>query len=159
MASFTYLATEFHEFARQRTDALYERACPSSKYGCHEDSRAVKRTDGGRGGTTEPSWIAELGMAEEGSGDHWYDPGGLLDSKLVRYFITDVSKIHDYMNSWNYHPDSGLYIANRGLVFDAAFQVYNASGMLPAAFLTLGAKVGQAPLQDQLQAYQISGWP
>ena len=63
------------------------------------------------------------------------------------------------MNSWNYHPDTGLYIGGRGLAFDAAFQVYNASGMLPAAFLTLSAKVGQVPLERQLLAYQISGWP
>ena len=159
MVSFTYLAAEFHEFARQRTDALYERACPSSKYRCHEDSRGVYRTDGGRGGTTELNWIAGRGMEPEGSGKHWYDPGGPLDSELVRNFIVDVSKIHDYMNSWNYHPDTGLYIADRGLAFDAAFQVYNASGMLPAAFLTLSAKVGQAPLERQLLAYQISGWP
>lgn len=89
-------------------------------------------------------------MAREGSGDHWYDQGNWLDSELVRHFVTDVSKIHDYMNSWNYHPDTGLYIGGRGLAFDAAFQVYNASGMLPAAFLTLSAKVGQVPLERQL---------
>ena len=82
-----------------------------------------------------------------------------LCTRRVIDFIVDVSKIHDYMNSWNYHPDSGLYIAGRGLAFDAAFQVYNASGMLPAAFLTLSAKVGQAPLERQLLAHQISGWP
>ena len=63
------------------------------------------------------------------------------------------------MNSVNYNPDTGLYIGGRGFVFDAAFQVYNAAGMLPAAFITLSAKVGQAPLERQLLAYQVSGWP
>ena len=121
---------------------------------------ALWRTDGRRIGTTEElSRISKFGMAPEGSGEHWYDQGGWLDSERVRHFMTDVSKIHDYMNSWNYHPDSGAYISTRGLAFDAACQVYSVSGMLPAAFVTLSAKVGQAPLERQLLAYQISGWP
>ena len=160
MAAFAYLSAEALEFAKQRTDALYWKACSATADRiCVQDARGVYRTDGTRGTQGSRNWISDSGMAQEGSGDHWYDQGGWLDSELVRHFITDVSKIHDYMNSWNYDPNTGLYIGGRGLAFDAGFQVYSVSGMLPAALLTLSAKVGQVPLERQLLAYQISGWP
>ncbi len=45
------------------------------------------------------------------------------------------------------------------MAFDTAFQVYNVTGMLPAAVMTLAAKVGRAPLGSQLLTFQVSGWP
>ena len=130
----------------------------SSTLKCVPDSRGELRTDGTRRTQGAKTWFSESGMAEQGSGDHWYDHGRWFDSEFVRHFVVDVSKIHDFMNSWNYNSD-GLYIGGRGLAFNAAFQAYNVSGMLPAAVMTLAGKVGQAPLGDQLQAFRISGWP
>ena len=47
-----------------------------------------------------------------------------------RNLIIDTSKVHDFLNGWNYRD--GYYIS-RGAVFDTLFDVYNFAGMIPAA--------------------------
>ena len=153
--AFTYLAAEVFEYARRRTNESSRRAYAFRGEKPVYDSRGELRTDGTRG---TYNGLGQFTAAGEGSGKYPYDHGEWFDFKLVREFVVDVSKIHDGMNSWNYNSD-GLYIGGRGPIFEGAFGVYNVSGMLPAAVMTMAGKVGQAPLGDQLQAFQISGWP
>jgi hypothetical protein len=69
-------------------------------------------------------------MANQGSGEgRWFT----LDS-FIGSLINQVSKVHDWMNGWNY--SDGAYVG-RGVIFDTAFDaLWNFPGMLPAAAYT-----------------------
>ena len=89
-------------------------------------------------------------MAKEGSGSHMYDAGGPLDSQFLRYAVNDVSKVHDWFNSWNYSK-TGQYMS-RGTTFDSAFQIYSFSGMPVAAVMTFVGKVGNTKFSEQMRS-------
>ncbi|HKY23310.1 MAG TPA: FG-GAP-like repeat-containing protein [Vicinamibacterales bacterium] len=151
--AFLYAAKEFAAYTTRETDSLKRLACATSGQDCTSsravDERGVLRTDGTRGSdwtrnpTKEGNWLTESGMEREGSGDHLYDPGHALANKSLRYFVTDVSKIHDWFNSWNYSGDNGLYMS-RGVGFDSGFQMYSFAGMPVAAVATLMGYAGNA---------------
>jgi hypothetical protein len=90
-------------------------------------------------------------MAEEGSGQHWYDPGGPLENRYLRYFVTDVSKMHDWFNSWSYNPVNGFYMS-RGTTFDSLFQLYSFAGMPVAGVLTAVGYLAQPPYSQMITA-------
>lgn len=89
-------------------------------------------------------------MAPEGTGSHIYE-----GNTLARYFITDVSKIHDWFNSWNYSSSTGFYMS-RGTVFDSVFQVYSFAGIPIAGIATVAGYAGNAPFEQQMLYYNIS---
>ena len=157
-----------YENATRVTDELKMRAFESQTKNAPQvlewDERGVLRTDGTRGtywGGFNPSeegnFITRGGMEAEGSGMHWYDDGHLLASpKAIRYFVTDVSKIHDWFNSVNY-TDNGLYLS-RGEAFDTVFQAYSFSGMPLAAAATLLGYSYSLTLQQKVHiAVQYGG--
>ena len=82
-------------------------------------------------------------MAKENK-PHLYD--GII---AIKNFIVDVSKIHDFGNSWNY-SDTGMYMS-RGRAFDSAFQVYSFTTMPVAGVATVLGYAGNAPLEQQLR--------
>ncbi len=137
------------QFTKDRTDTLKLRACAAQLSVCQADERGVLRTDGTRGvdpnypQTYQDNLITGTGMAREASGLHMYDPGGMLANKGLRWFVTDVSKLHDWFNSVNY-SDMGLYMS-RGLSFDTAFQLYSFAGMPIAGALTTLHYIGADP--------------
>ena len=148
-------------YATGETDRLKQLACStSSNQICDVDARGVLRTDGTRGSdwSLNPdqsgNWLTTSGMAKEGSGLHWYDPGQPLDNQALRYFVTDVSKIHDWFNSWNYNSANGLYMS-RGAGFDSIFQVYSFAGMPVAAASTVFGYAGNMPFEQQMLYYNI----
>lgn len=73
----------------------------------------------------------------------------------VRHFITDVSKIHDWFNSWNYNPANGFYMS-RCADFDSAFQIYSFVGMPAAAIATVAGYAGNVPFDQQMLYYNIA---
>jgi filamentous hemagglutinin len=142
MAFITSLARYGWDYTRQATDDLKTLACNSEGNPCLPDERGQIRTDGARdvdwlshNPNKEGNWLTNSGMAEEGSGKHWYDPGGPLENKYLRYFVTDVSKMHDWLNSWSYNPANGFYMS-QGTTFDSLFQLYSFAGMPIAGALT-----------------------
>lgn len=158
---FLTAAGKFAKFATSETDKLKRTACAiSTTQVCVDDERGVLRTDGTRGAdySLNPehreNWLTKSGMASEGSGLHMYDPDGRFASKGVRYLVTDISKIHDWMNSWNYNPSNGLYIS-RGPAFDSGFQIYSFSGMPVAGLATIVAYAGSMPIEQQLLYYNM----
>lgn len=86
----------------------------------------------------------EVRMEPEGMGTHWYDPGGPLDNKYLRYFVTDVSKAHDWFNSGSYNSANGFYMS-RGSGFDSIFQIYSFAGMPVAGTLTAVSYLAEVP--------------
>lgn len=110
---------------------------------CDYDERGVLRTDGSR--VTHPGTDGRSllkGMALEGSRTHDYDPGGWLGwCNVCRYFITDVSKPHDWFNSWSY-SSTGQYVGI-GLWGNTAFDaLFSLPGMPITAVLTVGHYLG-----------------
>ena len=138
------------DYARRATDSLKTLACNSGGSGCTYDERGQIRTDGARdvdwslNPNKEGNWLTKSGMAGEGLGQHWYDPGGALDSKFLRYFVTDVSKMHDWFNSWSYNSANGFYMS-RGTGFDSIFQMYSFAGMPVAGALTAVGYLAEMP--------------
>ncbi|MFN8736642.1 MAG: hypothetical protein ACK50B_08805, partial [Betaproteobacteria bacterium] len=133
------------EYARKATDQTKLLAC--SQPGailCVTDQHGL-RTDGAR----DVDWkfnpqqqgnaLTRGGMALEGSGQHWYDPGQWLASETLAGAVNAVSKVHDLFNSWNYSSNTGWWLS-RGEVFDSLFQIYSFGGMPVAAAFTLVAK-------------------
>lgn len=137
------------DYTRQATDGLKVQACNSGGGSCLYDERGQIRTDGARdvdwslNPNKEGNWLTRSGMELEGSGQHWYDPGGALDNKYLRYFVTDVSKVHDWFNSWSYNTANGFYMS-RGTGFDSIFQAYSFAGMPVAGALTAVSYLGEA---------------
>jgi len=153
----TSLARYGWDYTRQATDALKRLACASGGYPCLLDERGQLRTDGARdvdwslNAGREGNWLTRSGMAEEGSGQHWYDPGGPLENRYLRYFVTDVSKMHDWFNSWSYNPVNGFYMS-RGTTFDSLFQLYSFAGMPVAGVLTAVGYLAQPPYSQMIIA-------
>ena len=143
------------DYTRQATDNLKVLASSSGGDELVYDERGQVRTDGARDTdwslnlNQEGNWLTRSGMEREGSGQHWYDPGGPLDNKYLRYFVTDVSKMHDWFNSWNYNPANGFYMS-RGEAFDSVFQLYSFAGMPVAGALTALGYLSQAPFNQFL---------
>jgi hypothetical protein len=143
------------DYTRQATDAMKELAFSSGGDDLQFDERGVLRTDGARdtdwtlNPNEEGNWLTTSGMEREGSGLHWYDPGGPLDNKYPRYFVNDVSKMHDWFNSWNYNPANGFYLS-RGEAFDSVFQLYSFVGMPVAGALTAVGYLSQTPFNQFL---------
>jgi hypothetical protein len=143
------------DYTRQATDALKTLACGSGGSACEYDERGQLRTDGARdtdwslNPNREGNWLTRSGMANESSGKHLYDPGGSLDNKYLRYFVTDVSKMHDWLNSWNYNLANGFYLS-RGEAFDSVFQLYSFAGMPVAGALTAVGYLSQTPFNQFL---------
>lgn len=118
LAFFTELAREFWTYTEGETDRLYAAACKEAR-NCKYDEFGAQ-TDGARSvlvGINDGEWsrVPKLlksyltgGMAKEGSGAHLYDPGGWLCSvgetlcSGIRQFVRQVSKPHDWGNSWAY---------------------------------------------------------
>lgn len=71
---------------------------------------------------------------------------------MPRYFITDVSKIHDWFNSWNYNTVNGLFMS-RGVGFGSVFQIYSFVGMPIAGAATIGVYIGKIPFGYQASIY------
>ncbi|RCX31658.1 RHS repeat-associated core domain-containing protein [Thioalbus denitrificans] len=111
------------QYTMRHTDRLYAAACVQSG-SCRSDELGYP-SDGGRviqPGISESEWskvprflqrFLRAGMAEEGSGSHLYDPGqptceflGHAVCGAVRGFVRQVSKPHDWGNSWSYNRDS-----------------------------------------------------
>ncbi|MET0116009.1 MAG: hypothetical protein ABW090_01160 [Sedimenticola sp.] len=157
---FLHLFGSLARYATGETDRLKRLACSSVGQDCVVDERGVLRTDGTRGAdyslnpTESGNWLTRSGMAPEGSGAHWYDPGQPLDNRALRYFVTDVSKIHDWFNSWNYNSANGLYMS-RGAGFDTIFQAYSFAGMPVAAAATVFGYAGNMPFEQQMLYYNI----
>jgi hypothetical protein len=117
-ALMTEMGREAWAYTMQETDRLYAAACEKAK-NCRYDEFGGQ-TDGGRSvyrgiSTDEYQRVPGLlrrylggGMAEEGSGQHLYDVGqSFCDSAptlcgSVRQFVRQVSKPHDWGNSWSY---------------------------------------------------------
>jgi hypothetical protein len=143
-------ADELWQFAKVRTDTLKLRACATGESVCLQDERGVLRTDGTREfdpnypKTYQDNLVTGTSMAGEASGLHLYDPGGMFVNKGLRWFVTDVSKLHDWFNSVNY-SNMGLYMS-LGLSFDTAFQLYSFAGMPIAGALTAVHYIGADPI-------------
>jgi hypothetical protein len=113
------------EYTREQTDRLYEAACnragrcASDEYGPQTDggrevARAISRGEGSEWNRI-PGWIKfflDGGMEREGD-PHMYTPGqgfcNAIGSSLcgaIRGFVRQVSKPHDWGNSWGYDKDA-----------------------------------------------------
>jgi RHS repeat-associated protein len=102
------------------------------------DDTGELRTDGTRvciGCTREnQNWFTRLGqMAPEGSENNKVFGISYKVGSRFGEFVNMISKSHDFMNSWRYL--NGNYIAGNEF-FETLFQIYNASGMIPAAIFT-----------------------
>jgi hypothetical protein len=111
---------------------------------CVYDERGVLRTDGARtvDWTRNPdilgNWLTESGMNGEGK-PHIYD-----NIPWMRNFIVDVSKMHDWFNSWNYNWETGRYVS-QGVWGDSLFQIYSFAGMPIAGAITAVSYLDQYP--------------
>jgi len=116
-------------YAGGKTDA----SSPTNLY----DSTGSKMTAGTRpcvGCSSEnQNWFTQLGMAEEGL-DHNYMIFRYNTDSSFGHFINQVSKVHDFMNSWGYDAN-GSYVAGT-LSHNVAFQAYSMTGMIPAGVYT-----------------------
>jgi RHS repeat-associated protein len=154
-------------YTRDETDRLYAASC-AREGNCVYDSLGAA-TDGGRSftaGFTETEWNSipqpfryfiapDTGMAGEGSGDHLYDPGHFLCNVAgdticgaVRGFVRQVSKPHDWGNSWSYDKDPasltyGMRIVGGGyeslgarVAYEVGIQSASLVTMLPMAGYT-----------------------
>jgi hypothetical protein len=112
------------EYTREQTDRLYEAACNRNgscsydEYGPQTDGGRVVDPKISRGEGSEWNriprvfrWFLGAGMGGEG-GEHIYNPGSgtcnALGSSLcgaIRGFVRQVSKPHDWGNSWSYDKD------------------------------------------------------
>ena len=141
-------------YATSETDRLKRLACSSGGKPCEFDDRGVLRTDGGRdvdwsrNPDKSGNWLTRSGMALEGD-PHIYD-----NNAVARNFVVDVSKIHDWFNSWNYNPSNGFYMSH-GAGFDSAFQIYSFAGMPVAAAATVFGYAGNMPFEQQMLYYNI----
>ena len=91
--------------------------------------------------------LVEAGMVDEDHMHlHIYE-----DWTAVKHLVVDTSKLHDWMNSWNYSAD-GLYLS-RGVVIDNAFQLYSFAGMAPAAAVTAAGVFDRLPIERRLTIY------
>lgn len=121
-------------YTKDMTDKLKLLECTETKT-CAYDERGMLRTDGAR--TTDwaknperqGNWLTDSGMADEGN-PHIYD-----NTPWLRNFIVDVSKTHDWFNSWNYNGETGRYVS-QGIWGDSLFQIYSFTGMPIAGALT-----------------------
>ncbi|WP_456405754.1 hypothetical protein, partial [Thiolapillus sp.] len=151
---FLRLFGEVANYATRATDGLKRLACSSGGRACIYDERGVLRTDGGRdvdwslNPDRDGNWLTTSGMAPEG-GAHIYE-----NNAFVRNFVVDVSKIHDWFNSWNYNPSNGFYMS-RGAGFDSVFQIYSFAGMPIAAAATVFGYAGNVPFEQQMLYYNI----
>jgi RHS repeat-associated protein len=151
-------ADALYQYATITTDGLKQTACDAGQSICQSNEWNELRTDGAREPDTtynpdgNSNWLTESGMANEASGQHIYDPNGMLANKHVARFINHVSKIHDFFNSVNY-SSGGLYLT-RGVTFDSVFQLYSFAGMPVAGALTAAHYFGENPalLSGQLDA-------
>ena len=157
MAGFARMFGDFANYAKGKTDGLIRNACEThAKQRCVVDSGngdVVLRTDGTRRDanlTREGSYsiFSDFGMAYEGSGKHIYE-----NNRIMRYFIIDVSKIHDWMNSWRYNAN-GLYMS-RDVWSDTAFDIYSFLGMPVAAAATVTGYVGRATPSQRILYYNM----
>lgn len=146
----TSLASYGMDAAGRATDRLKSLACNSGGSPCFYDERGQLRTDGARdidwslNPSRQGNWLTDTGMAREASGQHWYDPGGPLDNQYLRHFVSDVSKMHDWYNSWSYNSANGFYMS-RGTGFDSVFQIYSFAGMPVAGALTAVGYLSDVP--------------
>jgi hypothetical protein len=152
---FLRLFGEVADYSTRETDRLKQLACSSGGRACTVDERGVLRTDGARdvdwrlNPEQEGNLLTRSGMAFEGA-EHLYE-----GNSLARYFITDVSKIHDWFNSWNYNPANGFNLS-RGAGFDSAFQIYSFAGMPVAAMAAVAGYAGNAPFEQQVLYYNMA---
>ncbi len=153
---FARMFGDFANYAKGKTDDLMGDACRvHPEQLCERDPKSrAYRTDGARqldtpGKNKTSSIFSGFGMAHEGTGEHIYE-----NNRIVRYFIIDVSKIHDLMNSWRYNT-AGLYMS-RGVWSDTAFDVYNFFGMPVAAAATVAGYMGNASLNQQILYYNMA---
>jgi RHS repeat-associated protein len=97
------------------------------------------RTDGAR--ICDGSCDSLLPSMEKEGGRHWYDNDNPFARAFGR-FANLTSKVHDWMNSWNY--SNGNFVG-RGIVFNTAFDaLWSYPGMIPAAAYTAFAFGGNA---------------
>jgi len=80
-----------------------------------------------------------MSMAPEGSATNNYMLIPYNADSARGHFINQISKVHDFMNSWGY--SSGCY-AGHGVVFDTIFDIYSMSGTIPAGAYTALAIYG-----------------
>lgn len=140
------------EYTRVQTDTLKLKACQQpGATACAFNKWGEPLTDGvrdqkpgldqnGRPYPQRDNLITSIGMEQEGSGKHWYDENSYLGR-----FINNISKTHDWMNSWGYDHNTGYWIS-KSLGYNTMFQLYSFSGMLPAAIYTSAAISASAPL-------------
>jgi RHS repeat-associated protein len=147
------------DYTRIQTDAAKMRACAQpNAVPCVRNKWGELRTDGARdvdyarNPTRSSNWLTKSGMEGEGLGTHWYDPGGPLDNRFLARYINQVSKLHDWFNSWNYNADTGFYMS-RGSAFDTFFQLYSFGGMPVAGLITGAAQTAILPY-DRLYRQQ-----
>ncbi|GHU16992.1 hypothetical protein FACS189475_00100 [Betaproteobacteria bacterium] len=132
-----------YDYTKTATDELKLLECTATD-SCVYDERGVLRTDGARtvdltnNPTYAGNWLTNSGMAKEGE-PHIYD-----NISWLRNFIVDVSKVHDWQNSWNYDSTTGKYIS-QGVWGDSLFQLYSFAGMPVAGAYTAAAYIGQNP--------------
>src|SRR5678815_5460707 len=140
-----------YDYTQERTDALKLAACSNGGTPCVTNKGGALLTDGARdvdytlNPNQEGNWLTRAGMGVEGSGGHFYS-----ENSAIGRFVNAVSKLHDFMNSWNYNSDTGSsyfpgYYISRGAVFDTLFQGYSFAGMLPAAGVTALSLMGDQP--------------
>jgi hypothetical protein len=136
------------------TDRLKRIACVrNGSNPCLQNQWGELLTDGARDAELHPfnpnetaNWFTKTGMASEGSGQHLYNENSYLGR-----FINQVSKVHDFQNSWSYNMGTGWYVS-RGVVFDTLFQAYSFAGMLPAAaFTSVGLIADKAYITDRIR--------
>jgi hypothetical protein len=126
-SAFSTLGKAGWEYTREQTDHLYESACNRVGAGTCKYDEYGPQTDGGRevargisrGEDGEWNRVPRLirsyldgGMAKEGD-PHRYTPGqgfcNAIGSSLcgaIRGFVRQVSKPHDWGNSWGYEKDA-----------------------------------------------------
>lgn len=163
-AGFSQLGKAGWEYAKSETDRLYLASC--GRVGnCGSDTDGWK-TDGGRNfdRNIKPEewsrvpgvirWFLGSGMAMEYE-SHAYTPGesgcnmmGNLLCSATRTFFRQVSKVHDFGNSWSYDKDSlsttfGNRIEGGGfsslfgrVTYEVGMQTWSLGSMLPMAAYT-----------------------
>ena len=107
--------------------------------GPHPDSPPGKESILGR----------KFGMEPEGKELSLPGPFGSYNIKPYKYFINDVSKVHDFFNPWHYYQVTGHWAPMSTQLGAELFEIYSFVGMPVAAAYT-GA--------SYLAPYPISGF-
>jgi len=106
--------------------------------GCDPRTDCTRKIFDGIG--MSPEQVYDNALGTDMAGPHAYN-----NIPPLRVFINKVSKVHDFMNSWRYAKDSGLFKGFNSTTTNDLFEIYSFGGMLPAAVFTGFAHLGGNP--------------